>query len=88
MQAWRRRAALIQFGAQPIHVEGLVGQQRGEIEILNERRGPDAVVALAGQQHEAHQSAERIDQRHDLGGQATARAPDGLNRADAVLWCR
>jgi hypothetical protein len=45
------RAALIEFGTQPIHVKGLVGQQRREIEILDERRGPDAVVPLARQEH-------------------------------------
>ena len=72
------RAALIEFGTQPIHVEGPVGQQRREIEVLDERCHPDAVVALARQEHEAHQIAERIDECHDLGRQAAARAPDGL----------
>src|SRR5215210_1553766 len=70
--------ARVQFGPQPIHIEGPVGQQRGQIEILDERRDPDAVVALTGQEHKAHQIAECIDERHDLGGQAAARAPDGL----------
>jgi hypothetical protein len=35
-------------------------------------------VALAGQEHEAHQVAQRIDQRDNLGGQSAARASDGL----------
>lgn len=62
-----RRAPLVQFGAQPINIEGLVGQQRGEIEVLDQRRDTDAIVSLARQEDEAHQIAERIDQRHDLG---------------------
>ena len=36
------------------------------------------VVALARQQDEAHQVSQSIDQGRDLGGQAAARAPDGL----------
>src|ERR671916_3411782 len=35
-------------------------------------------MALARQQHEAHEVAERIDQSDDLGGQAAAGAADGL----------
>jgi hypothetical protein len=35
-------------------------------------------VALAGQQDEAHQIAEGIDEGDDLGGQAAARAADRL----------
>jgi len=37
-----------------------------------------AVVPLARQQHEAGQIAERIDQRHNLDGQAAARSANGL----------
>lgn len=63
------RAACVEFGAQPIHVEGPVGQKRREIEILDEGCGSDAVVPLARQEHEAHQVAKCIHERHDLGGQ-------------------
>ena len=41
--------------------------------------------------NEADQIAERIHKRHDLGGQAAARAPDGLTRsppfAPVPCWC-
>jgi hypothetical protein len=35
-------------------------------------------MALARQEHKAHQVAERIHQGDDLGGQAATRASDGL----------
>jgi hypothetical protein len=35
-------------------------------------------VALAWQKNEAGEIAERVDKRHDLGGQAAARLADGL----------
>src|SRR3546814_6256666 len=72
------RAALVQGGSQGVAVEGLVGDQGVEVEPRDQRRDTDAVVALAGQEHEAHQIAQRVDQSHDLGGQAAARAADGL----------
>ena len=37
-----------------------------------------AVVTLARQKDEAHQIAERVDQRHDLGGQSATRLAYGL----------
>lgn len=43
----RHRTPLAQFGPQPTGIEGPVGQERGEIDVLNERLGTDAVVALA-----------------------------------------
>jgi hypothetical protein len=35
-------------------------------------------MALARQEHEAHEVSQRIDQRDDLGRQPAARATDGL----------
>src|SRR6185312_15957488 len=67
-----------QFGAQPIDIEGLVAEERGEVDVLDERRDAEAVVALTGQQDEAGEIAQRIDQRDDLGRQAAARSPDRL----------
>ena len=37
------------------------------------------VMRLAGQQHEAHKIAKRIDQDHDLGRQSATRTSDGLS---------
>ena len=69
---------LVQFGAQPIDIEGLVAEERGEVDVLDERFDAEAVVALTGQQGEASEIAERVDQRDDLGRQTAARSPDGL----------
>src|SRR3954469_1670841 len=74
----RRGAAGIEVRPDPVHIERLVAEQGVEIQTLDQRRHADGAVSLAGQQHEAHQIAERVDQGDDLGGQATARAADRL----------
>src|SRR5215203_4945206 len=74
----RGGAAGVKLRPEPVGVEGFVAEQRAEGEALDQRRHADSVVALAGQQGEAHQIAERVDQGEDLGGQATARAADSL----------
>ena len=71
-------ASVVQLGADPVDVEGLVGKQGVEVDVGDQRRDADAVVTLTRQQDEARQSAERIDQRHDLGRQPAARSADGL----------
>src|SRR3954466_7927722 len=71
-------AAGIEVRPDPVRVERLVAEQGVEIQTLDQRRHADGVVSLAGQQHEAQQIAERVDQGDDLGGQATARAADRL----------
>ena len=71
-------AAFVQRGAQPIDIEGYVGQQRVEVDILDQWLDADTVMTLARHQDEAHKIAQRIDQRHDLGCQAAARPADGL----------
>ena len=74
----RCSAAFLELGAQPVVVESLVADQRLKIEILDQRPDTDAVVALAGQKHEANEIAEGVDQGHDFGGQAATRAAYGL----------
>ncbi len=59
-------ASLIQLGADPIDVKGLVGKQRIEVDAGDQRRHADAVVTLTREQDEAREVAQRIDQRHDL----------------------
>ena len=71
-------ASAVQFGADPVDVEGLVGQQGLEVDPLDQRRNADAVVALAGKQQEARQVAERIDERDDFRRQPASRSADGL----------
>src|SRR5215210_1867918 len=74
----RRGAAGVELRPEPVHVERLVAEQRAEGHAFDQRRHADGVVPLAGQQHEAHEVAQRIDQSDELGGQAAARAADGL----------
>ena len=72
------RSTAARLVADRVIVEGLVAQQRLEGQAVKEFRYPDAVVALSRQQHEAHQVAQRIDQRQNLRGQAAFRPADGL----------
>ena len=72
------RAPVVQLGAEPVAVEGFVRQQGSEVEIRQKRGDPHAVMSLSRQQDEPHEIAQRVDQRDDLGRQATARTPDGL----------
>jgi len=74
-----RRPSVVQVGADPVDVESLVGDQGVELDTGDQRLDADTVVALARQQDKAGQSAEGIDQGHDLGCQAAARPADGLS---------
>jgi hypothetical protein len=61
-----RGAAIIKFGDQGVCVEGRVGDQTAEFDLLNQRRDADGIEAMARQQHEADQIAKRIGERQDL----------------------
>src|SRR5215211_5106464 len=71
-------AACIEIGDQGIAVESGIGAQRPEGEPVDERRHAHRIEALPGQKHEAHEVAERVGERQDLGGQAAFGAADGL----------
>lgn len=73
------RAAPIQLGKQPVGIEGLVGQKSIEGHVVDQRCDAFEVMSLTRQDNKVEQVSERIDQRHDLGGQSAARAPDGLS---------
>src|SRR3712207_5378997 len=77
---WDNRGGttIVEARPEPVRVERFVAEQSAEGDALDQRRHADAVVALAGQQDEAHQIAEGVDEGDDLGGQAAARAADGL----------
>ena len=70
--------SLVQFGADDVIVERLIGEERCEFDVCHQRLHADAVMTLARKKDEAHQVAQRINERHDLGGQAAARFADGL----------
>ena len=71
------RSAGIDLRDDRVAVEGLVTDQRAKRNAVDQRRHPDRVVALPGQQHEAHQIAERIRQRQDFRRHAALGAADG-----------
>jgi hypothetical protein len=71
-------AAIVQFGTNPVDIEGLVAKQGVEVDPGDQRRDAEAVVPLARQENETRQIAQRIDQRDDLGRQTAARSADGL----------
>ncbi len=71
-------APAVELGAQPIVVEGFVGEQGADGDAGDQRFDADAVVSLTRQQGEARQIAERVDKRDDFGRQTTARSPDCL----------
>jgi hypothetical protein len=64
--------------AQPVGVEGLVADKGETVDASHESIEAGDVMAIARQQHEANQIAERIDDRRDLRRRATARFADGL----------
>jgi len=71
-------AALIHRFDDPVAIECLVCQQRAELNPVDQRCHADGVVAIARQQVEAHEIAEGIRQRQDLGRPATLRLAYGL----------
>ena len=80
-------AALVQVRDQGIAVEGRVTDQRAEGDPVDERQHAHRVEPLPGQEHEAHEIAERVGERHDLGGQAAFGAADSLARGPPFAPC-
>jgi hypothetical protein len=81
------RAALVQFGDDPVAVEGLVGEQRAKFDSRDQRRDADGVETLAGQQNEADQIAERVGEREDFGGPAAFGFAYGLALSPPFAPC-
>jgi hypothetical protein len=48
------------LGDDDLGAEGLVGNQRTEIDAVDQRRHADGVEAMAGKEDEAHEIAERV----------------------------
>ena len=71
-------AAFIQFGDDPVGIERLVGDQRAELDAIDQRGDADRVVALARQELEADQIAERVGQSEDFGGPSALGLAYGL----------
>ena len=49
-----------------------------ERQSVDQRRHAERVIAVAGQENEAHEIAQRVGQRQDLGGHAALGAAYGL----------
>ena len=60
-------AAFVQLRDDPVRVKGLVGDEPGELDALDQRRYPDRVVSLTGQKDEPHEIAQRVGERQDFG---------------------
>src|SRR5215217_6501917 len=80
-------AACIEIGDQGIAVECRVTDQRAECDPVDERRHANRVEALPWQEHKAHEVAERVRERQDLGGQAAFGAANGLARSPPFAPC-
>jgi hypothetical protein len=59
-------AALVEVFDDPVRIEGFVGDQGAELDVLDQRSDADRVVTLARQEDEADQIAERVGQCEDL----------------------
>ena len=80
-------AAFVHLPDDPIGVEGLVGDERSELNALDQRRHTDRVIAVAGQQFEAHQIAQRIGKGKDLRRPTALRCPYRLTLRPPLAPC-
>ena len=58
-----------------------------KVDPLDQRLHAHRVVAMAGQQFEAHEIAKRVGERQDLGRHAASRVPDGLALSPLFAPC-
>ena len=68
----------VQFGDDPVGIESLVGDQRTELEAMDQWGDAHRIVALARQEMEADQIAERVGEGEDFGGPAALGLAYGL----------
>jgi len=71
-------AALIQLGDDPVGIERLIPDQRAEGDAVDQRGDADRIVALARQEMETDQIAERVGEGEDFGGPAAFGLAYGL----------
>src|SRR3712207_9298283 len=80
-------AALVQVRDDLVAVERRVADQRPKGEPVDERRHANRVEPLSRQKHKAHEIAERVSERQDLGGRAAFGTADGLARSPPFAPC-
>jgi hypothetical protein len=81
------RAAPAGLFGDPVDVEGLVRDQAAERGGVDQLCRADRVMALTGQEVEAHEVTQRIGERHDLGGDPAARDAYGLALSPPLEPC-
>ena len=67
-----------EFGSQMIGIEGLVGQERAELQAIDQVVDTRDLASLTGQQLEANKVPQCVSEREHLGRQSAFRASDGL----------
>ena len=77
----------LEFSHKRITVKGFVGNQAIKGDALDPRRHINAVVAVPRHEPKAHQIAQRVCQRQDLGCHAAFRASDGLALSPPFAPC-
>src|ERR1700754_685129 len=80
-------AARIEIGDDGVCVEGLVGDQGAKGDAVDEWRHANRVEAMSWQQLKAHEVAQRIGQRQNLGRHAAFGTADGLARSPPFAPC-
>src|SRR5260370_15519282 len=80
-------AALVEVGDDVVAVEGLVGDQRAELDALDQRRHADGIEALSRQQHESDEIAQSVGEGQDFGRHAPLGAADGLALSPPFAPC-
>src|SRR4051794_26675657 len=68
----------VEIGDDGVAVESLVGDQCAKIDPVEKRRHANRIEAMAGQEDEADEIAERVGEGEDLGGHAALGAAYGL----------
>ena len=69
---------LVQFGDDVVAVKGLVGDDAAKFHAIDQRRDADRIEAMAGQENETNEIAERIGQRQDFSCHAALGTADRL----------
>jgi hypothetical protein len=75
-------APVVELGAQPIVVKGLVGEQSAERDIQNQRFDANAVEALTGHENEARGGAAKLRWASSKGRQPLEFIAGDLQRLD------
>src|SRR5260370_30570368 len=80
-------AGVVEGGDDVVAVEGLVGDQRAELDALDQRRHADGIEALPRQQHESDEIAQSVGEGQDFGRHAPLGAADGLAPSPPFAPC-